>query len=96
MECFLPFGTNCNGVYIKTIQQKISKNYSIQNASFWTSEADPVFLDVMIKNDLIVEMKSKIQFDGERFNAKNMILMLCGIDAQTHLRVPVQEQNETV
>ena len=80
---------------MSTIKSKPCCLYVIEKANVWSPHRDPIVLDLLIKDGRLLQMKSRIDFDGTRIDAKGCVLLPCGVDAQTHLRVPGQSQKET-
>lgn len=80
---------------MNTIKNKPCCLYVIENASVWSPHRDPIVLDLLIKDGRLLQMKSRIDMAGTRIDAKGCVLLPCGVDAQTHLRVPGQSQKET-
>ncbi len=69
--------------------------YVLKNASVWSSDHEPKKMDLLIKDGRVLQMKSEIANVGTVIDLGGKALLPSGVDAQTHLRVPGQEQKET-
>jgi len=73
--------------------------YVVRNVTLWNADGVTGPLDIAIKDGIVLKIAGKIgDLSAESFyelDAKGLVIMPAGVDAQVHLRVPGQAQKET-
>jgi dihydroorotase len=72
-----------------------SSYYLIENVTVWSAFSEPTRMNLLIKDGHLHDLAPSIPFEGDRIDGRGFALIPCGVDAQTHLRVPGQSNKET-
>lgn len=80
---------------MSNLNQQESSCYLLENVFVWSAFSEPIRMDLVIRNGFLADISPKIFFEGEKFDGRGLALIPCGVDAQTHLRVPGQSEKET-